>query len=150
MTSNLGAREMAARAAGFGDPLKISHNRGKEAYERAFSPEFRNRLDGRLEFNPLSPEVMNRIVDKFVAEMARQLKEKSIEVEITEAGRALLAKKGYDPAFGARPLARVIDQQIKTPLTDEILFGRLEEGGRFVIDAENDAIVLRYAEAMPS
>ena len=144
MTSNLGAREMAARAVGFGDIGRMSKARGNEAFEKAFSPEFRNRLDGRLQFNPLSPEVMHRIVDKFVAEMRRQLKEKSIEVAITEAGKELLAKKGYDPNFGARPLARVIDQQVKTPLTDEILFGRLEGGGKLTIDAEGDAIVLRY------
>jgi ATP-dependent Clp protease ATP-binding subunit ClpA len=144
MTSNLGAREMAARAAGFGDTIRVSQGRGKEAYERSFSPEFRNRLDGRLEFNPLSPEVMNQIVDKFVAEMRRQLKEKSIEIQLSEAGRLLLAKKGFDPAFGARPLARVIDQQVKIPLTDEILFGRLEGGGKVLIDAEGDQVVLRY------
>ena len=144
MTSNLGAREMAARAAGFGDTIRVSQGRGKEAYERSFSPEFRNRLDGRLEFNALSPEVMHQIVDKFVAEMRRQLREKSIEVKISDAGRLLLAKKGFDPAFGARPLARVIDQHIKIPLTDEILFGRLEGGGKVLIDAEGDQVVLRY------
>ena len=145
MTSNLGAREMAARAVGFGDKRRMSKARGEEAYEKAFSPEFRNRLDGKLQFNPLSPEVMNQIVDKFVAEMRRQLKEKSIEIELSAAGRELLAKKGFDKDFGARPLARVIDQHIKTPLTDEILFGRLESGGKLIIDAEGDELVLRYA-----
>ena len=88
---------------------------------------------------------MNQIVDKFVAEMRRQLKEKSIEIELSAAGRELLAKKGFDKDFGARPLARVIDQHIKTPLTDEILFGRLESGGKLIIDAEGDELVLRYA-----
>jgi len=144
MTSNLGAREMALRAVGFGDTGRMSKARGDEAYERAFSPEFRNRLDGRLQFNPLSPEVMDRIVDKFITQLRTQLKEKSIEVELEESGRALLAKKGFDPNFGARPLARVIDQQIKTPLTDEILFGRLENGGKVIIGGEGDAILLRY------
>jgi ATP-dependent Clp protease ATP-binding subunit ClpA len=147
MTSNLGAREMAARAAGFGDVRRMAGARGEEAYEKAFSPEFRNRLDGRLKFNPLSPATMHRIVDKFIAEMRRQLQEKEIEIELTEAGRDLLAKKGYDPTFGARPLARVIDREIKTPLTDEILFGRLEGGGRLLIDAEGDQVALRYPEA---
>ncbi len=97
MTSNLGAREMAARAAGFGDVLRMAGARGDQAFEKAFSPEFRNRLDGRLQFNPLSPEVMHRIVDKFIAEMQRQLKEKEITIEITPAGRELLAKKATTP-----------------------------------------------------
>jgi ATP-dependent Clp protease ATP-binding subunit ClpA len=144
MTSNLGAREMAQRAMGFGDKRRISAARGKEAFERAFTPEFRNRLDARLVFNPLSPEVMGRIVDKFIAELRVQLREKKIVVTLTDAGRDLLARKGYDPDFGARPLSRVLEQTVKSPLTDEILFGHLENGGRLTIDAAGDEVVLRY------
>ena len=144
MTSNIGARAMAGRSVGFGDTAEISRARGDEAFERLFSPEFRNRLDQRLQFAPLSPEVMHRIVDKFVGELSTQLRTKKVKVKVTQAGRDLLAKLGYDPAFGARPLARVIEQKIKTPLTDELLFGALADGGTLIVDGEGDEIKLRF------
>ena len=144
MTSNIGAREMAGRAVGFGDTRAVSVGRGDEAFERLFSPEFRNRLDARLQFNPLSPEVMGKIVDKLIGELEVQLRSKKVKVKLTEAGREVLAELGYDPAFGARPLARVIDARVKTPLTDEILFGALEGGGTVVIDAEDRDLALRF------
>ncbi|MEM8934325.1 MAG: AAA family ATPase, partial [Acidobacteriota bacterium] len=144
MTSNVGARDMARSAVGFGDTSAVSASRGDEAFERLFAPEFRNRLDARLQFGPLSPDVMGRIVDKFVAELEVQLRAKKVRVRVTDAGRARLAELGYDPAFGARPLARVIEQQIKTPITDELLFGALEGGGRLTVDADDDEIVLSY------
>ncbi|MEM1207141.1 MAG: ATP-dependent Clp protease ATP-binding subunit ClpA [Acidobacteriota bacterium] len=144
MTSNVGAREMAGRAPGFGDTRGVSAARGDEIFERQFSPEFRNRLDARLQFNPLSMDVMGKIVDKFVDEMEVQLREKKVRFELTDAGRALLAKLGYDPDFGARPLGRLLEQKVKTPLTDEILFGALEGGGTVILDAEGEEIALRY------
>lgn len=154
MTSNVGAREMAGRSVGFGDGELGRNSDGSKAVERLFSPEFRNRLDARLAFNPLSPEVMGKIVDKFIDALDVQLREKKVRVTLTDDGRQVLAKKGYDPAFGARPLARAIQETIKRPITDEILFGRLEGGGRLVIDGtasekegEAGEVVLRYPDA---
>ncbi|MFL6260510.1 MAG: ATP-dependent Clp protease ATP-binding subunit ClpA [Thermoanaerobaculia bacterium] len=153
MTSNVGARELAARALGFSDhgdhgeglPLRTPKDTDADkAIERLFSPEFRNRLDARLRFNPLSPQVMERIVDKFIRELAAQLTEKSVKVELTEAARKLLAEKGFDPTFGARPLSRVIEEKVKRPLTDELLFGKLENGGTATVDAEGGEVVMRY------
>ncbi len=162
MTSNVGAREMAQRSLGFGRgghppidlgleglplalhvPLDEKKSEGDRAVERLFSPEFRNRLDARLQFRPLSPRVMGKIVEKFVHELSVQLDAKGITIELTDAARDLLAKKGYDPAFGARPLARVMEDTVKRPLTEEILFGKLENGGTAVVDAEAETIVLR-------
>jgi ATP-dependent Clp protease ATP-binding subunit ClpA len=156
MTSNVGAREMAARALGFADhgdhgeglPLRMPKDTDADkAVERLFSPEFRNRLDARLRFNPLSPQVMERIVDKFIRELSTQLAEKSVKVELTDAARKLLAEKGFDPTFGARPLSRVIEEKVKRPLTDELLFGALENGGTATVDAEGGEIAMRYAGA---
>jgi ATP-dependent Clp protease ATP-binding subunit ClpA len=154
MTSNVGAREMAGRSPGFADhgdhgtglPTRTAKDTDADkAVERLFSPEFRNRLDARLRFNPLSPAVMEKIVDKFVRELSVQLAEKKVRVEITDAARKLLAEKGFDPTFGARPLGRVIEETVKRPLTDELLFGVLENGGTATVDAEGGEIVMRYA-----
>jgi ATP-dependent Clp protease ATP-binding subunit ClpA len=154
MTSNVGAREMAAHSLGFADhgdhgtglPTRTAKDTDSDkAIERLFSPEFRNRLDARLRFNALSPAVMEKIVDKFVRELSVQLAEKKVRVEITDAARKLLAEKGFDPTFGARPLGRVIEETVKRPLTDELLFGSLENGGTATVDAEGGEIVMRYA-----
>jgi ATP-dependent Clp protease ATP-binding subunit ClpA len=155
MTSNVGAREMAQRALGFGDTeggVVVVRNpketEADRAVERLFSPEFRNRLDARLKFNPLSPEVMGRIVDKFVRQLGKQLEEKKVIIELTDAARTLLAEKGFDPAFGARPLGRVLEDEVKRPLTEELLFGQLENGGKATVDAEEGKVVLRYEGGM--
>ena len=155
MTSNVGARELAARGLGFSDvsdgaPRSFKDTDSDKAVERLFSPEFRNRLDARLRFNPLSPAVMEQIVDKFVRELTTQLAEKNVTVELTPAARKLLAEKGFDPTFGARPLGRVIEETIKRPLTDELLFGALENGGTATVDAEGGEVVMRYAGAKSS
>jgi ATP-dependent Clp protease ATP-binding subunit ClpA len=149
MTSNVGARELAARGLGFSDlsdgaPRSFKDTDSDKAVERLFSPEFRNRLDARLRFNPLSPTVMEQIVDKFIRELTGQLAEKNVTVELTAAARKLLAEKGFDPAFGARPLGRVIEETIKRPLTDELLFGALENGGTATVDAEGGEVAMRY------
>ncbi len=147
MTSNVGAREMSGRTVGFGSGGDHRLDaEGQQAYERFFSPEFRNRLDARLQFNALTPEVMELIVDKFIAELRAQLVQKKVKIELADPGRTLLAELGYDPAFGARPLARVIEDRVKRPLTDEILFGALEGGGKVTVDATGGEIVLRYNE----
>ena len=145
MTSNVGAREMAGRAVGFGDTQGVSLGRGDEVFEKAFSPEFRNRLDARLQFAPLSPEVMEKIVDKFIGELRSQLRAKDVKLKLTPAARSLLAEKGYDPAFGARPLARVVEEKIKRPLTDAILFGELEGGGKVTLGVADGELELRYS-----
>jgi ATP-dependent Clp protease ATP-binding subunit ClpA len=145
MTSNVGARELAQRGLGFGE---IQGNRGSDgdrALERLFSPEFRNRLDARIQFRPLTPEVMERIVDKLIRQLGELLAEKKVTIEITPAARRLLAEKGFDPAFGARPLARVVEDAVKRPLTDELLFGTLQNGGTAVIDLDGDEIAVRAA-----
>jgi ATP-dependent Clp protease ATP-binding subunit ClpA len=144
MTSNVGAREMARRGMGFGEVEGRQNLEGEEAFERLFSPEFRNRLDARLQFNPLSAETMERIVDKMIDELRAQLLAKKVEVELTGEARTLLAKKGFDPTFGARPLARVIEEDIKRRLTDELLFGRLTDGGRVTVDASDGDVALHY------
>jgi ATP-dependent Clp protease ATP-binding subunit ClpA len=127
MTSNAGAREMSARAIGFGGGRAGD---GSKEIERLFSPEFRNRLDETVSFSALPPQVMGRVVDKFVREVEEQLAERKIRIELDEEARGWLAEKGYDPDFGARPLARLIQKELKDPLTDEVLFGRLVKGGR--------------------
>ncbi len=134
MTSNAGAREMASRAIGF---TELRRGDGNQEIEKIFSPEFRNRLDEIVRFDALPEEVMELVVEKFVRELEEQLRERKIEIELRPAARKLLAKKGYDPDFGARPLDRLIQKDIKNPLTDEVLFGRLKGGGRVVVDADD-------------
>ncbi len=143
MTSNAGAREMASQAIGF---LGDRAGDGSKAVEKLFSPEFRNRLDEIVHFANLAPEVMGLIVDKFIAELDAQLLERKIKVELSAAARARLAEKGYDRDFGARPLARLIQKEIKDPLSDEVLFGRLAKGGRVRVDVVDDAFAFEFPE----
>ncbi len=135
MTSNVGARDLGRRAVGFGD--RRATGDAEREYKLLFSPEFRNRLDARIQFDPLSPETMGSIVDKFMKELTTQLAERKVSLELTPAARTHLAEKGYDPDFGARPLARVIQEDVKQPLGEELLFGKLEKGGKVTIDAED-------------
>jgi ATP-dependent Clp protease ATP-binding subunit ClpA len=135
MTSNAGAREMAAKAIGFGQqkPEDAAFH-GQKALERLFTPEFRNRLDAVVTFKPLSSEVMEMIVGKYVTELNAQLKERKVTVDVSGAAVSWLARKGFDPAFGARPLSRLIQEKVKDPLADELLFGKLQKGGRVKVD----------------
>jgi ATP-dependent Clp protease ATP-binding subunit ClpA len=139
MTSNAGAREMSSPAIGFGQK-EDDHRaaKGMKAIENLFSPEFRNRLDGIITFNGLSIEIMERIVDKFITEMEGQLAEKRVRLELSPSARLWLAERGYDPTFGARPLSRLIQTEIKDVLADEILFGRLRQGGLVRIERPED------------
>jgi ATP-dependent Clp protease ATP-binding subunit ClpA len=139
MTSNAGAREMSTPFMGFGqkeDDQRAA--KGMKAIENLFSPEFRNRLDGIIAFNGLSVEIMERIVDKFITEMEGQLAEKRVRLELSPAARLWLAERGYDSTFGARPLSRLIQTEIKDVLADEILFGRLRQGGLVRIERPED------------
>ncbi len=142
MTSNAGAREMSMSSIGFGSGGGSDNRtaKGMKAIENLFSPEFRNRLDGIIAFGGLSTGIMERIVDKFVREMEAQLGERRINMELSPAARLWLAEKGYDATFGARPLARLIQVEIKDVLADEILFGRLMHGGRVRICRPEDAV----------
>jgi ATP-dependent Clp protease ATP-binding subunit ClpA len=145
MTSNAGSREMSSATIGFGDPKADAGGKGKKAIEKVFSPEFRNRLDGIITFNALDRRIMERIVDKFMAEFNDQLAGKRVSLTYSDALRTWLAEKGHDPQYGARPLARVIQTEIKDVLADEILFGRLEKGGKVALALEGDALVFEYS-----
>lgn len=127
MTSNVGARDIARRGVGFGG--EIMQGAEDKAYRDTFSPEFRNRLDARLGFAPLSHEVMERIVDKLLAEILDLLKKRSVSLTLSPQARKDLARRGWDATFGARPLARLLEDEIKRPLSEALLFGALQEGG---------------------
>jgi ATP-dependent Clp protease ATP-binding subunit ClpA len=150
MTSNAGSREMSAHAIGYApDRSRSARSRGREALERIFSPEFRNRLDAIVTFKALSPEAMETIVEKFILELEAQLSERRVAITLSAEARAHLARKGYDPAYGARPLARLIQAEVRDPLTDEILFGRLEHGGTVTIGVADGALTFVVSAAPP-
>lgn len=145
MTSNAGSREMSAANIGFGQTHNDAQSKGKKAIERLFSPEFRNRLDETITFNALNLEIMEMIVDKFIAELNQQLTIKKVALTISPAVRTWLAKKGHDPAYGARPLSRVIQTEIKDKLSDELLFGELQNGGFVSLDMTGDELTFNYS-----
>ncbi len=144
MTSNAGAREMSTLSIGFGDQKNDTSSKGKKAIEAFFSPEFRNRLDGIINFNSLTVNIMEKVVDKFMDEVNEQLASKKVYLTISKRVRTWLAKKGYDSRYGARPLARVIQTEIKDVLSDRILFGCLEKGGKVFIDLNNNDLTFNY------
>jgi len=141
MTSNVGAQDMSKRKVGFGDEHNFGDNNA--AFKRMFSPEFRNRLDAKVDFNPLPREVMASIVDKMVEELKVRLREKKVRIELTDKGRSYLAEKGYDPAFGARPLSRVIRTEVSEPLSEQILYGDLQKGGTVKVDVGTDGLTFK-------
>jgi ATP-dependent Clp protease ATP-binding subunit ClpA len=146
MTSNAGAREMSQAAIGFGDRSTDTVGKGKQAIEKLFSPEFRNRLDETINFNPLSIPIMERIVDKFLVELNSQLAGRQVTLKISDAVRSWLARKGFDPVYGARPLGRLIQTRIKDALSNEILFGCLRKGGRVRVELTGEQLTFDYAE----
>jgi ATP-dependent Clp protease ATP-binding subunit ClpA len=148
MTSNVGARDISKRLPGFGSNERFGDT--DEAFRRMFSPEFRNRLDAKVDFAPLDERTMAQIVDKFVNELSNQLAERKVQITVTPAARAYLAKKGYDPLNGARPLGRVIQDEVKRPLTDDLLFGNLADGGAVEVDAEGDNLTFKYPAPDPA
>jgi ATP-dependent Clp protease ATP-binding subunit ClpA len=135
---------MSANSIGFGAQQTIGDTRGLKAVEQTFSPEFRNRLDGIVQFNHLSTTIMEKIVDKDMEELKQMLKVRQISLSYSPSVRSWLAKQGYDPKFGARPLSRLIQTRIKDRLTDEILFGKLAKGGRIVIRLKNDQLTFHF------
>jgi ATP-dependent Clp protease ATP-binding subunit ClpA len=134
MTTNAGAADAARQGIGFGRGKKDEEN--EEAIKRLFTPEFRNRLDAVIHFNGLPPEVVRNVVQKFIIQLEGQLAERNVQIEITDRAADWLATKGYDESFGARPLARLIQEQVKKPMADELLFGKLKDGGIVKIDLD--------------
>ncbi|CBS85948.1 ATP-dependent Clp protease, ATP-binding subunit [Azospirillum lipoferum 4B] len=144
MTSNAGAADMAKPAIGFERDRRVGED--IEAVEKMFTPEFRNRLDAIIPFAPLTQEVINRVVDKFIMQMEAQLEDRGVSIELNEEAREWLGKKGYDPLYGARPLGRVIQEYIKKPLAEELLFGKLSKGGLVKVTVKDDKPAFEYAE----
>lgn len=134
LTTNAGSEKAAA--LGFGDKVVTGHR--EEAIKRLFKPEFRNRLDEIIHFTSLAPSVIQRIVQKLLSELASQLEERAIELRVEDSARELLARRGFDPVLGARPMARLIQREIKDPLADEILFGKLKRGGSVLVREKDD------------
>ncbi len=145
MTSNVGTREMSSQTIGFGDTQYDTKDKGKKAAEKFFSPEFRNRLDGIIHFNALNSEIMKLVVDKFMQELKGQLSLKKVSLSYSDNARAWLAQNGHDPRYGARPLGRVIQTEIKDILTNEILFGCLEKGGEVFVDLEDEKLTFDFS-----
>ncbi len=143
LTSNAGSREMSTRSLGFGDDSGTD-GKAKAAIEKLFSPEFRNRLDAIVTFRALSPAAMETIVEKFIMQLEGQLADRRVAITLTPEARGWLAAKGYDPAFGARPLARVIQKEVRDPLTDEILFGKLEQGGTVTLGVHDNRLAFTF------
>jgi ATP-dependent Clp protease ATP-binding subunit ClpA len=144
MTTNAGAADLAKPAIGFERESRLGDD--TEAIERMFTPEFRNRLDAVIPFSGLTPEVVGRVVEKFVMQLEVQLADRQVTIELSEEARVWLAEKGYDQRFGARPLARVIQEHIKKPLAEELLFGRLTQGGIVRVTLVDGALGFDYPE----
>ncbi|BCR03906.1 ATP-dependent Clp protease ATP-binding subunit ClpA [Desulfuromonas versatilis] len=141
MTSNAGARELSANPIGFGSPGPAS---AKQAIEKTFSPEFRNRLDAIIPFGALSEEVMLKVVDKFVGELRAQLEEREVTLSLSAGARRHLARSGYDPLYGARPLARLLQSRISDVIAGEILFGKLNRGGQVSVGIKGETLTFAY------
>jgi ATP-dependent Clp protease ATP-binding subunit ClpA len=131
MTTNAGAQEMSKQAIGFGKSVREGED--EEAIKKLFTPEFRNRLDAVVPFGPLPAEVVSRVVEKFVLQLETQLQDRNVTLSLSDAAATLLAERGYDQLNGARPLARVIQESIKKPLSEELLFGKLAKGGHVTV-----------------
>jgi ATP-dependent Clp protease ATP-binding subunit ClpA len=144
MTTNAGAEQMDRPSIGF--TVQDHSSDGMEIIKRMFSPEFRNRLDAIIQFKALDAATINHVVDKFIIELEAQLEPKGVTVEVDEAARRWLANRGYDPKMGARPMARVIQENIKKPLAEELLFGRLVNGGHVIVTEQDDALSIEIAE----
>jgi ATP-dependent Clp protease ATP-binding subunit ClpA len=147
MTTNAGAADMAKAVVGFAREERIGDD--EEAVNRMFSPEFRNRLDAIIGFKALAPETVHRVVDKFIMELEGQLADRNVTIELDAASRDWIAKKGYDPKFGARPLARVIQEYIKKPLAEELLFGALAKGGCVRVKMKDEKLDFHFTSAPP-
>ena len=143
MTSNVGAKEMSSTTIGFGDSTPKAPS--KKAVEKTFSPEFRNRLDSIITFAGLPANVVLMVVEKLLVELEVKLQQQKVVISVTDSAKSWLAKKGYDPVFGARPMSRTIQREIETVLADEVLFGKLENGGEVSIGLKKDKLIFKYS-----
>ena len=147
MTTNAGAQEMAKQAIGFGRGLKEGED--EEAIKKMFSPEFRNRLDATIHFSGLGISVIKLVVDKFVLELEAQLADRKVAIELSDEAREWVSERGYDKVYGARPLARFIQEHLKKPLAEELLFGRLKKGGTVSVTLEDGKLGFAFIEPKP-
>ena len=147
MTTNAGASDMAKPAIGFERAARVGED--EEAIKRMFTPEFRNRLDAVVPFAGLSPEIVAQVVEKFVMQLEAQLADRNVTIELSSAAKEWLSERGYDPLYGARPLARVIQEYVKKPLAEELLFGKLAKGGSVKVGLRDGALTFDCQEATP-
>jgi ATP-dependent Clp protease ATP-binding subunit ClpA len=147
MTTNAGASDLAKEAIGFGRESRVGED--EDAIKRLFTPEFRNRLDATIPFAGLTPEIVGRVVDKFLMQLEAQLADRNVTIEASSAAKEWLAERGYDKLYGARPLARVIQEYIKKPLAEELLFGKLVKGGSVKVTLKDDKLAFDIIEAAP-
>ncbi len=147
MTTNAGASDMAKPAIGFERAARVGED--EEAIKRMFTPEFRNRLDAVVTFAGLSPEIVAQVVEKFVMQLEAQLADRNVTIELSSAAKEWLSERGYDPLYGARPLARVIQEYVKKPLAEELLFGKLAKGGSVKVGLRDGALTFDCQEATP-
>jgi ATP-dependent Clp protease ATP-binding subunit ClpA len=145
MTTNAGASDLAKEAIGFGREVRVGED--EDAIKRLFTPEFRNRLDAIIPFAGLTPEIVARVVEKFVMQLEAQLADRNVTIELSSAAKEWLAERGYDRLYGARPLARVIQEHIKKPLAEELLFGRLTKGGAVKVTMKEGKLDFEFIEA---
>ena len=145
MTTNAGAADMQKPAMGFGRTARTGED--EDAVKKLFTPEFRNRLDAIIPFAALTPEIVGRVVEKFVMQLEAQLADRNVTIELSSAAKELLAEQGYEPLYGARPLGRVIQEQIKKPLAEELLFGKLVKGGAVKVSVKDGKLAFEFSEA---
>ena len=142
MTTNAGAADLAKEAIGFGRSDRVGDD--TEAINKMFTPEFRNRLDATIGFAGLSPAIITRVVEKFIMQLEVQLEDRNVTIDMTDKARAWIGEKGYDKHYGARPLGRMIQEHIKKPLAEELLFGTLVKGGLVKIGLKNGQLTFKY------
>jgi ATP-dependent Clp protease ATP-binding subunit ClpA len=144
MTTNAGASDAAKNSIGFGRGKKDEES--GEALKRLFTPEFRNRLDATIAFGGLTPEIIDRVVEKFILQLEVQLEDRNVSIEVSKPARDWLAKRGFDPDMGARPLSRTIQEYVKKPMAEELLFGKLMKGGivKIGVDEKKDELTFKY------
>jgi len=146
MTTNAGAAELSKSAIGFERDTRDGED--AEAIKKLFTPEFRNRLDAIIGFAHLTPEIVTQIVDKFIIQLETQLADRRVSIELNDQAREWLGRKGYDKLYGARPLSRLIQEHIKKPLANELLFGKLAKGGIVKVAVKDDELTFTF-KALP-
>jgi ATP-dependent Clp protease ATP-binding subunit ClpA len=146
MTTNAGAADMAREGVGFGSTVRIGED--EEAIKRMFTPEFRNRLDATVAFDYLPPEVVARVIDKFILQLELQLQEREVHIALTEEAKEWLTARGYDKLYGARPMGRLIQEKIKQPLAEELLFGKLVHGGEVRVHLKENELSFEIVPAV--